>query len=303
MPADLSVFHDFAPPPTGGGHQVVRALCAELERRGIDIEYNRLSRGTPVCFCNSYNFNGRKLGRLLRFRRGVRCVHRIDGPMQLYRGFDDGSDRVVSEFNRRFASTTVYQSEFSLKHHLDLGLSAVNPVRIPNTPDPGIFHPPPKRESNAGGKLRVISTSWSDNPNKGLEIYQWLDDHLDFSRVDYTFVGRIQTDFKHIRHVEPLPSGPLADLLRRQGVYLTASRNDPSSNSVIEALACGLPVVYLDSGGHPELVGKAGLSYRDPEEVPDRLDRMREDLSGFRREIRVPAFSDVVDAYAIALGL
>ena len=36
-------------------------------------------------------------------------------------------------------------------------------------------------------------------------------------------------------------------------VYL--SHNSPCPNSVIEALSCGLPVLYSNSGGVPELVG------------------------------------------------
>ena len=47
--ADLALFHDFAPPPTGGGHQFLRALVAEFERRGLTVELDTISRGTTVC--------------------------------------------------------------------------------------------------------------------------------------------------------------------------------------------------------------------------------------------------------------
>ncbi len=39
--------------------------------------------------------------------------------------------------------------------------------------------------------------------------------------------------------------------------YVTMKHNDPCPNAVIEALACGLPVVYSATGGVPELVGDA----------------------------------------------
>jgi glycosyltransferase involved in cell wall biosynthesis len=54
-------------------------------------------------------------------------------------------------------------------------------------------------------------------------------------------------------------------LYRRAHLLLHTKRNDPCPNVVLEALACGLPVVHSVSGGVPELVGAdAGVG------VPDR---------------------------------
>src|SRR5918911_5004564 len=80
--ADLAVFHEFHAPPYGGGNQFLLALVKELERRGLRVERNRLSGGTPACLYNSFNFDFR---RLRRFVRGdVRMVHRVDGPIGVY---------------------------------------------------------------------------------------------------------------------------------------------------------------------------------------------------------------------------
>jgi len=96
--ADLAVFHEFLPPPTGGGSQFLRALTGELRRRGLQIELNRISGATPVCLFNSFNFD---FARLQRFARpGCRLVHRVDGPIGSYRAFDDGTTNASS------ASTT-----------------------------------------------------------------------------------------------------------------------------------------------------------------------------------------------------
>ena len=46
---------------------------------------------------------------------------------------------------------------------------------------------------------------------------------------------------------------------RRAHVLLHPKVNDPCPNVVLEALACGLPVVHSQSGGTPELVGQAGV--------------------------------------------
>lgn len=50
------------------------------------------------------------------------------------------------------------------------------------------------------------------------------------------------------------------DIFRRAHLLLHTKYNDPCPSVVIEAMACGLPIVYSESGGVPELVGKdAGI--------------------------------------------
>lgn len=49
------------------------------------------------------------------------------------------------------------------------------------------------------------------------------------------------------------------DLYRRAHVLLHPKVRDPCPNVVLEALACGVPVVHSQSGGVPELVGDAGV--------------------------------------------
>jgi glycosyltransferase involved in cell wall biosynthesis len=296
-PADIAIFHEFAPPPTGGGHQFMRALCRAFESRGLRLELNRLRRGTRAVLFNSYNFDFDALRRACARFPHVRRVHRIDGPLQTYRGFDDGTDRRIVDINLALAQATVCQSRFSLDQHLALGFKLAAPTLIPNTPDPDIFHPRGRSPHDPARKLRLVSVSWSDNPNKGLDTYQWLDAHLDFSRIDYTFVGRIQTSFRNIRHLDPMPSGPLADLLRQQDLYLTASRNDPCSNSLLEALACGLPTLYLNSGGHPELAARAGLPFDRPDEIPALLHTLAQELPHYRDQIRIPTLDETANAY------
>jgi glycosyltransferase involved in cell wall biosynthesis len=48
-------------------------------------------------------------------------------------------------------------------------------------------------------------------------------------------------------------------LYRRAHVLLHTKVNDPCPNVVLEALACGVPVVHSASGGTPELVGGGGI--------------------------------------------
>ncbi len=299
--ADLAVFHEFEPPPAGGGHQFLRALVTELERRGLAVESNRISRGTSACLFNSFNFD---FARLRRFARDdCRLVHRIDGPIGTYRGFDDGTDARIAAINAELADATVLQSGYSLAKHAELGIALRDPVVIQNTVDPAIFHPPEQRESFAGRPVRVIASSWSQNPRKGGDVLAWLDRNLDPARFRLTFVGQSPQPFERIRHVGPVDSNGVARLLREHDVYLAASRDDPCSNALLEALACGLPAVYLDSGGHPELVGAGGLPFAAPEDVPGALERLVADIDAYRAHVSVPSIASVADGYLRVLGL
>jgi glycosyltransferase involved in cell wall biosynthesis len=290
--SDLAIFHDFHAPPYGGGNQFLLALRGELERRGLVVEVNRLSGGTRACLYNSFNFD---FARLRRFERGdVRMVHRVDGPVGVYRGFDDGTDQRIVEINT-LADATVLQSQYSLDKHRELGLSLRNPVVIHNTVDPSIFHPPQERDRHE--RLRVITTSWSDNPRKGADVLAWADEHLDFDLYELTFAGQTRQTFRNIKVVAPLASEALADLLRAHDVFLAASHDDPCSNALLEGLACGLPAVFRRSGGHPELVGEAGLGFDEPDELPQKLERLRLELQERRRAIRVPSLGEVADRY------
>jgi glycosyltransferase involved in cell wall biosynthesis len=299
--ADLALFHEFAPSPSGGGHQFLRALVGDLERRGLRVEVNRLSAGTPACLFNSFNFDSARLRRFAR--AGCRMVHRVDGPIGVYRGYDDGSDRTIAAVNAELADATVLQSRYSLAKHRELGFELRDPVVISNTVDPAIFRPPLERAPLYGRKVRVIATSWSDNARKGAGALEWLDRNLDWDRYELTFVGRAPVPFERVRVVGPVASAEVARLLGEHDVYLAPSRDDPCSNALLEALACGLPAVYLDSGGHPELVGDGGLPFRDDSELPAVLDRLVAELDERRGAIGVPSLADVADRYLAVLGL
>lgn len=279
----------------------MRALARELEGRGLVVEQQRISEGTPACLFNSFNFD---FARLRRFSgRGARMVHRVDGPIGVYRGFDDGTDERIRRINAELATATILQSRFSLEKHRELGLDLRDPVVVPNAVDPAIFHPPTGREPLAGRRVRVVATSWSDNPRKGGDALAWLDRNLDHARYEVTFAGRAPTRFAHIRAVGPLDSNALADLLRVQDLYIAPSRDDPCSNALLEALACGLPAAYRDSGGHPELVGEGGLPFEDDAELGDVLDRLVAELDERRASISTHSIAWVADRYLEVLGL
>lgn len=301
MLADLSIFHEFEPPPTGGAHQFLRGFWREATARGLRVENNTISRTTRACLLNSFNFKESRLLRLMR--NSVLYVHRVDGPVDVYRGRNDGVDKSIFAFNKKIADKTIFQSRYSLEKHLELGMEFKNPVVIMNAADPEIFRSQGRTAFSRERKTRLIAASWSDNINKGAMIYQWMDQYLDWNRFEMVFVGRSPIVFNNISMIPAVDSSQMADLFRHHDVYITASRNDPCSNSLIEALTCGLPAVYLQSGGHPEIVQRAGLGFEVAEQIPEALDKVIDSYEVFQSLISIPSIEEVSQKYLKVLEL
>ena len=297
---DIAIAHLFQKPPYGGSNQFLLALRRELERRGYAVGPNRITGRTRACVLNAFLFDVERLARVRR--PDCLMVHRVDGPVGLYRGADDGTDARLVEINARLADVTVFQSQYSLEATRGLGIELVHPVVVTNAVDPRLFHRG-ERAPLSGPKVRIVATSWSANPNKGAAVYSWLDRNLDFDRYELTFVGRSPIAFDRIRAIPPVGSAELAEILRAHDLYLTASVNDPCSNALLEALACGLPALYLRSGGHPELVGEGGLGFDAAEEIPGQLERLVTEHVERRARIARPSLAEVADAYLEVMGL
>ncbi len=292
----ICLWHSFFKPPYGGGNQFMMALKKGLLMHGVEVRENELDESIDAYVLNSIHFD---VERFLEFGKNHRLnvVHRIDGPIHLIRGYDREKDELCFNLNQKFASATVLQSAWTYQRITDMGYSPVSPVIIHNAVDSDIFHPNGGVPFNRNRRVRLISTSWSDNPRKGGPVYRWIEKNLDWGRYDYTFVGNVSEKFEHINHVPPVPSEELADMLRDHDIYITGSKNDPCSNALIEALSCGLPAIYYKDGGHPELVSAGGLPFRTEDEILEQLDRLTDNYELFRNLITVSKLEDVAEKY------
>jgi glycosyltransferase involved in cell wall biosynthesis len=105
-----------------------------------------------------------------------------------------------------------------------------------------------------------------------------------------------------VRLAGPFSQAEAPDLYRSAHAYIMTKYMDPCPNVVIEALACGLPVVYSASGGVPELVGEdAGVGIEVPEDWervhtpdPEALGRAMIEVAE-----RLPAMSAAARARAV----
>lgn len=284
--------------PWGGGNQFLKALSNEFQNLGVATTNPK--KATYILFNSHHDLSWVKA--LKDKFPNKYFIHRVDGPISLVRGGDQEVDDLIFEANQAFADASVFQSEWSLHHTRELGYTPVSPHVVINGSDYRIFNTQGKTAYSNQRKVKIISSSWSDNPRKGGHIYKWLDENLDFSRFAYTFVGKTQESFRNIELIPPQSSEELAVLLKQHDIYITASDQDPCSNALIEALSCRLPAVFFNRGGHPEIVRGGGLGFEDQEQIPELLDRVSTHYSQFQTAIHVKSIKEVAQQYLDVLS-
>jgi glycosyltransferase involved in cell wall biosynthesis len=280
--------------PAGGGNQFLKALRTYFN--SIRVYEEDVKKADVVLF-NSHQYIDEVARYKLKYP-GKLFVHRIDGPMKLYNIISDRRDDIVYMANKYFADATIFQSKWSQTQNHMLGL-AEKPLEtvIHNAPDPSIFNRGGRVEFSTNRKIRLIATSWSDNWNKGFEVYCWLDGHLDFNKYEMVFVGNSPVLFKNIKHILLLDSIRLAEQVKKSDIFIIASKNDPCSNSLIEALHCGLPVIAFADGGHLEVASSGGEFFTAPEQIPRLLEKIIRDYAGYQANIANPTIEQIGKQY------
>jgi len=289
----INILYKFVEGPWGGGNQFLKALRDHF--RGIGV-YSESPEEAQVILFNSHHCLDEVFRTKQRYPTKI-LVHRVDGPVSLVRGSDRTIDKTIFQFNNLLADGTVFQSNWSRDKNYELGAKK-SPYEtvIMNAPDETIFCPEGKKPFNEE-RIKLVATSWSGNIRRGFEIYQYLDEHLDFEKYAMTFVGNSPIEFKNIRWIKPVPSRELANILKEHDIYITASQNDPCSNSLIEALHCGLPAVARNDGGHPEITGKAGVFFKDKNDVIHAIEKVARDYRHYQALINLPSLDEIGQKY------
>ena len=226
--------------------------------RALGIPYTRdLAEDYDILFVNSWTISHRTVRQVKHSRPEVRVVQRVDGSGWDY-GRRDNADERQAWVNLQ-VDLTIFQSLYSRYSTMQkfpvIGLDG--PV-IYNPVDTVLYTPHgPRYELE--GNIRVATVKNSANPFKGeKELYQIAQQCQD---VDFYLMGCFENmpSLPNLHYLGFLDRDQVSVAFRSCHVFLNLSRNDPCPNVVLEALASGLPVLYKESGGVPELVGKCGL--------------------------------------------
>ena len=120
--------------------------------------------------------------------------------------------------------------------------------------------------------LRTIGANW----NKGFEYYLLLDEYIGKNwkgKIDFTYIGNVPQNvyFENSTVISPISGIELANKIKKNHIYITGSINEPSGNHHIEASQCGLPLMYINSGGLPEYCNGYGVMFNNSKDFEEKL--------------------------------
>ncbi|RIK31313.1 MAG: hypothetical protein DCC56_03770 [Anaerolineae bacterium] len=292
-----------------------------LRARGVDVTNDLDSPADAILVLAGT----RSLPRLWWARaQGRRIVQRLDGVNWVHRvrwaGLRYTLRAIYGNWNLSFiranmASHAIYQSQF-VKGWWEAwyGAAHVPSSVILNGVDLNQYSPvgAHKRPTDLY-RLLVVEGSLAGGLDAGLFFAVDLAQRLAKKhRIELVVVGRVDARAKHklgeqkdfgIRFMDALPREEIPFLERSSHLLFSAEVNPPCPNSVIEALACGLPVVGFDTGSLAELVqGDAGrlvayganpwrLERPDVPSLADAAEEVLRDNEHFRKSARARAES------------
>ncbi len=278
--------------PWGGGNRFVADLIAAIRARGgavttalADDDIDIVLMIDPRWRNPAVTFGPGAIARYLAFRnRRALVVHRVNECDE--RKGTTGMNRRLGRANA-VADHTVFIAEWLRR---DLAVwhdkTPANSSIIRNGADTAIFHPRGHASWPGEGPLRIVTHHWGGNWMKGFDVYRRLDAMLAEpgwrDRIVFTYIGNLPRDFafENATYVPPLDGAALAEALRSQHVYVTASLNEPAGYHHIEGALCGLPVLYRNSGALPEYCQGFGVMFEGPEDFEPALERMTRDYAG-----------------------
>ncbi len=249
--------------PSGGGNSFLNRLKKALLN---NKKYSSLFNSKVIIFNSHHNVLSTVILKI--FFRNKYFVHRVDGPMSLYTGKRDPRDEIVYEINK-IADFTIFQSKWSYDKQIDFFKRKTKYQIISNGSK--IVKNPIRNNK----KTKIIIASWSDNLNKGFDIFSTLDEKINFNSFTVDFFGNSKINFKKIQKKGAIKFDHLEQEIKNYDLAIIASKNDPCSNFLIECINNDLDILSIKSGGHEELIENKDCLFGDMDDLLDKINNYK----------------------------
>ena len=83
----------------------------------------------------------------------------------------------------------------------------------------------------------------------------------------------------------------IVEIMQQHKIFLTTKIYDPCSNTIIEAMSCGLPVIFHNSGGNQELVSNAGWGFGKKTKNIEKINISKNDIISILENITMEEIS------------
>ena len=167
-----------------------------------------------------------------------------------------------------------------------IGYTGENCKVIHNAP-PEIFHKYKNVEDTIGPRVKIVTHHWSKNPKKGFHIYAQLQEYIcRGGDYEFTYIGRKPDEYNFFNYHSPMPAEEIASELPRHHIYITASIEEAGANHVLEAMACGLPVIFHQDGGSiPNYCENYGLQFSGFADMMSKIDEMVNNYKQYKHKV------------------
>tara|TARA_B100000035_G_scaffold39302_1_gene29616 strand:+ start:9730 stop:10740 length:1011 start_codon:yes stop_codon:yes gene_type:complete len=263
------------------GHEVVH----HLEDDDIDI----ILMTSPNHKAESSSYGYRDVYKYIKkIKRDSIVVHRIN-ECDERKGTKNVNEFILN--SNKVADATIFVSSWIESLYLNQGFKSENSRVILSGSDKNIFNQVNQSIWDKKSQLKIVTHHWGNNWNKGFEIYSKLDNMIYNNEINldvkFTYIGNVPKNFKFKKTtlLSPLSGVDLAKKLKNNHIYLTASLFEPSGNHHIEGAQCGLPVLFINSGGLPEYCNGYGVMF-DNGDFINKLEYLTENYEKYLNKVR-----------------
>jgi hypothetical protein len=189
------------------------------------------------------------------------------------------------------ADYTIFVSTWIKNLYENQGISQKNNFVVMAGADEKIFSKKKYTKDLTSRKTKLITHHWGANWNKGFDTYLLLDNLMGTKKykdkIEFTYIGNIPKNLKFIntKVLKPMSGNELATEIRDHNIYITGSLNEPSGNHHIEGAQCGLPLLYINSGGIPEYCHGYGVIF-EPDNFEEKLDLILNNFETYLKKVQ-----------------